>query len=180
MDNDPSRPLAPCKIYNISYNYYSWALEPRHYLKEPAEGNLNNISRQSADWIDPGFRIMLLTKMSGLLSGDLGFMDEDLRYDHATLGPMTIYRLREGVERFLITDINNPAASAKAQGALPVMHDMIGVTPSFEESFISNHIPGGGNVLYMDGHVEFLRYPTLWPVCATWSTFMSDPISLLL
>jgi prepilin-type processing-associated H-X9-DG protein len=23
-----------------------------------------------------------------------------------------------------------------------------------------NHIPGGANVLYMDGHVEFQRYPT--------------------
>ena len=22
-----------------------------------------------------------------------------------------------------------------------------------------NHVPGGGNVLYMDGHVEFRRYP---------------------
>jgi len=22
-----------------------------------------------------------------------------------------------------------------------------------------NHIPGGSNVLYMDGHVEFVRYP---------------------
>jgi prepilin-type processing-associated H-X9-DG protein len=22
-----------------------------------------------------------------------------------------------------------------------------------------NHVPGGGNVLYMDGHVEFIKYP---------------------
>ena len=21
-----------------------------------------------------------------------------------------------------------------------------------------NHVPGGGNVLYLDGHVEFIRY----------------------
>ncbi|MFP4172234.1 MAG: H-X9-DG-CTERM domain-containing protein, partial [Candidatus Hydrogenedentota bacterium] len=30
-----------------------------------------------------------------------------------------------------------------------------------------NHIPGGSNVLYMDGHVEFVRfnqdYPIEWP-----------------
>nr|AUN37043.1 hypothetical protein [uncultured bacterium] len=31
--------------------------------------------------------------------------------------PATIYRLREGIERFYITDINNPAASAAAQSA---------------------------------------------------------------
>ncbi len=22
------------------------------------------------------------------------------------------------------------------------------------------HVPGGGNVLYMDGHVDFMRYPS--------------------
>jgi prepilin-type processing-associated H-X9-DG protein len=30
------------------------------------------------------------------------------------------------------------------------------------ESF--NHIPGGSNVLYMDGHVEFHKYPSKEPV----------------
>jgi len=29
-----------------------------------------------------------------------------------------------------------------------------------------NHVPGGANVLYMDGHVEFLKYPNeRAPVC---------------
>ena len=32
-----------------------------------------------------------------------------------TAGGDTLYRLREGIERFLITDINNPGASAQAQ-----------------------------------------------------------------
>ena len=27
-----------------------------------------------------------------------------------------------------------------------------------------NHAPGGSNVLFMDGHVEFKRYPSEWPV----------------
>ena len=35
----------------------------------------------------------------------------------------TCYRLREGIERFLITDINNPAASAKAQSETFIMLD---------------------------------------------------------
>jgi len=65
----------------------------------------------------------------------------------------TLYRLREGVERFLITDINNPAASAMAQSELPIMADQL-ATDAAE----FNHIPGGSNVLYMDGHVAFLRY----------------------
>jgi prepilin-type processing-associated H-X9-DG protein len=72
-----------------------------------------------------------------------------------------VYRLREGIERFLITDINNPAASAKAQSDVYIMFDQLATTPS---SY--NHIPGGANVLYMDGHVQFLRYEECGPAPA--------------
>jgi prepilin-type processing-associated H-X9-DG protein len=27
-----------------------------------------------------------------------------------------------------------------------------------------NHVPGGSNVLYMDGHVEFKKYPGETPI----------------
>lgn len=70
-----------------------------------------------------------------------------------------IYRLREGIERFLITDINNPAETAKAQSEVFIMFDLVATAP---QGF--NHIPGGCNVLYMDGHVEFIRYPGKAPV----------------
>ena len=70
-------------------------------------------------------------------------------------GGNTLYRLREGIERFLITDINNPAASAKAQSAVPLMWDRLGTTP---RKFF--HIPGGSNIVFMDGHAEFKRYPS--------------------
>lgn len=64
-----------------------------------------------------------------------------------------VHRLREGIERFLITDINNPAASAIGQSELFVMWDTLQtVVANF------NHVPGGCNVLYLDGHVEFRRY----------------------
>lgn len=65
----------------------------------------------------------------------------------------TVFRLREGIERFLITDINNPAASAQAQSDIWIMFDLLATRAS---EF--NHIPGGCNVLYLDGHVEFKRY----------------------
>ena len=71
----------------------------------------------------------------------------------------TVYRLREGIERFMITDINNPAGSAIAQSEVYVMWDHVA---TMAEAF--NHVPGGSNVLYMDGHVEFLRYPGKAPV----------------
>ncbi len=71
----------------------------------------------------------------------------------------TLYRLREGIERFLITDINNPAASSKAQSEIFIMFDALST-----EIQNYNHVPGGCNVLYMDGHVGFIRYPGEQPV----------------
>ena len=70
----------------------------------------------------------------------------------------TIYRLREGIERFLVTDVNNPAATARAQSVIQIMIDMIGTGQGVA---YFNHVPGGCNVLYLDGHVAFIRYPGL-------------------
>ena len=69
-------------------------------------------------------------------------------------GGSVMLRLRDGIERFLITDINNPAASAGASGTIPVLWDHI--TTNVVDFA---HIPGGANVLYLDGHVTFSRYP---------------------
>lgn len=76
-----------------------------------------------------------------------------------TAGGDEILRLREGVERFLITDINNPAASANAQSTIPIMWDRFVISNQSQYTTRFNHLPGGGNVLYLDGHVEFLKWP---------------------
>ena len=68
-------------------------------------------------------------------------------------GSNTIYRIREGIERFLITDINNAGAANVAQSGVFIMFDQLATKV---ENY--NHIPGGSNVLYMDGHVEFKKY----------------------
>ena len=92
-----------------------------------------------------------------------GNADKDLTFEphpNPAIGDVILYRLREGIERFFITDINNPAASAKAQSELAVYWDELSTGV---EGF--NHIPGGCNVLYMDGHCEFSKYPdTEFPV----------------
>jgi prepilin-type N-terminal cleavage/methylation domain-containing protein/prepilin-type processing-associated H-X9-DG protein len=88
-------------------------------------------------------------------------MDEDINLSGTSFagqragngGSDTVYRLREGIERFMITDINNPAASAQAQSMLPIMLDQVAT-----DITAFNHVPGGANVLFMDGHVEFQRY----------------------
>ena len=95
-----------------------------------------------------------------------------------TLGNSTsnsINRLREGIERFLITDINNPAGSAQAQSDLPVMWDTIASSgASGNATNLYNHIPGGSNVLYMDGHVEFQRYPGDFPASRNFAELVSE------
>jgi prepilin-type N-terminal cleavage/methylation domain-containing protein/prepilin-type processing-associated H-X9-DG protein len=71
--------------------------------------------------------------------------------------------LKEGVERFMITDINNPAGAAQAQSTLWIMWDCYGTTYEHGNAAQGqgiarfNHSPSGSNVLYMDGHVEFVR-----------------------
>ena len=66
-----------------------------------------------------------------------------------------VLRLREGIERFLITDMNNAAASAMAQSEVIVMYDAWGGKDWGMNTF--NHLPGGSNVLFMDGHVDFVK-----------------------
>ena len=91
---------------------------------------------------------------------------------HGNGGGSTVYRLREGIERVLITDINNPAASAMAQSTLFIMFDQLSTNPA-----AYNHIPGGANVLYMDGHVEFLRYGECEP--APTNRLMAELVGIL-
>jgi len=83
--------------------------------------------------------------------------DPDIPASTASVG--TALRLREGIERFTITDINNPAGSANAQSTIFVMFDVFTTRVG-----AFNHVPGGSNVLYMDGHVEFLKYPDKTPI----------------
>jgi prepilin-type N-terminal cleavage/methylation domain-containing protein/prepilin-type processing-associated H-X9-DG protein len=87
--------------------------------------------------------------------------------------PTSYRRTKEGIERFFITDINNPAGSAVAQSAIPVMYDawasVTSKDPNEEWRVVTslfNHVPGGSNVLYMDGHVEYVKFPSKFPVRA--------------
>lgn len=105
--------------------------------------------------------VPILPDMSNL-SVAMANIDRDV-YISEVLG--TVYRLREGIERFMITDINNPASSAGGQSEIAVMWDTVSLIPS---DFC--HVPGGGNVLYMDGHVEFMKYPSQkMPMTLSWA-----------
>jgi len=162
-ESDPNSGFAVCEISPKSYQYYGVALRADQYLMDPAQVNSN------AD-IFTLIRGEFLTALSNYVArvghavsnNDMGVFDEDI-----TEGSLTVYRLREGIERFYITDINNPAASAQAQSGIVVMFDEIN-----KEVDQYNHIPGGGNILYMDGHVEWAKYSSQFPVCTTWANLM--------
>jgi prepilin-type N-terminal cleavage/methylation domain-containing protein/prepilin-type processing-associated H-X9-DG protein len=157
IGHDPSAGINPCKIDYASYTYFGWALMPAHYL---AAGVTDVNSNEGIDALEGTFLFDMLALFSAPWSPD------DYDQDVGLTSGKTVYRLREGIERFFITDINNPAASAQAQSEITVMYDQAGTDV---ENY--NHIPGGANVLFMDGHVEFIKYPGEFPVCKTWVTF---------
>lgn len=66
-----------------------------------------------------GFFTLALTEASTATPEEAG----DLYEDDLTSNNETVYRLREGIERFQVTDINNPASATTAQSEIPVMWD---------------------------------------------------------
>lgn len=93
--------------------------------------------------------------------------------DNVTDLPRSYRQLKEGIERFFVTDINNPAGSARAQSSIPCMMDAWAQDTGWWMAFAGiedkgiakfNHVPGGSNVLYMDGHCEFIKYGAKFPV----------------
>ncbi len=186
--------LDPCRLHGDSYIYLGWAMLPQHYLL--VDGGGDN-AEDPAFGVDISMAALLavqtaMTPLSALpvpvpeptslseIEAQAGNYTKDITFTHEDLGETTVYHLREGIERFFITDINNPAASAKAQSEVVVMFDSISATPTTGSSanYVTyNHVPGGSNVLYQDGHVEFLRYPSEYPASRTWAfiaKFMYD------
>ncbi|MFA6242691.1 MAG: DUF1559 domain-containing protein [Candidatus Hydrogenedentales bacterium] len=136
--------VEPCEVFEHPYVYFGWGIK-------------KNIL--STDLDVEAFETAVVGLIEKFGDEGVGVADEDWDFEDAgtpiTVGVQTkAYRLREGIERFFITDINNPASSSQAQSDLPVMWDEI----SGDDASHFNHIPGGCNVLYMDGHVGFVRY----------------------
>ncbi len=155
--------VQPCELVKEPFDYTGWVLmEDENILGLSAVTGLIG-----TDGTGPGGRYEE-AEFAGTPWGELALenvasngeqSDEDFTVSAANAGSQagggdTLYRLREGVERFMITDINNPAGSAQAQSTVPIMWDHVTTNP-----IDFSHIPGGGNVLYMDGHVRFIKYP---------------------
>lgn len=159
LHGDPDGVVDPCAITAHSYMYLAWALDAnKSYCMAGQDPN------DAASTADTAF----LLAISNTLSSAPTSFDSDVSVTGSSYGDYTIYRLREGIERFFVTDINNPAASTRAQSELAVMFDLVSTTT---QEF--NHIPGGTNVLYMDGHVSFIRFPGDFPATRVFAAVTS-------
>jgi prepilin-type N-terminal cleavage/methylation domain-containing protein/prepilin-type processing-associated H-X9-DG protein len=186
----------------ISYLYIGFAIDSSSQLKSliqskydwgsyelVEEGNvetLTNIIMKEAGC--PRREANGFPGISGLPMPDqfvvgVGELDDDGK----TPMPTHFELLREGIERFFITDINNPASSARAQSEIPVMMDSwggIGVLVDYGDNGLQrfNHLPGGCNVLYMDGHVSWVAYGSKFPVAnsapGTYGHNLSDYVAV--
>ncbi len=152
VNDDPaSGRMAPCEIGALSYNYWGWALSDEMVFLNPQRGRtLEKVTLTDLNTSDPDVLQFLLWAQT-TPKPDLAAFDKDYG---------KVKRLGEGIERFFITDINNAGASSKAQSSIWIMWDDI----QSRNPDMMNHIPGGCNVLYMDGHVEFVKYGTESPV----------------
>jgi prepilin-type N-terminal cleavage/methylation domain-containing protein/prepilin-type processing-associated H-X9-DG protein len=142
-----------------SYAYWPWAFDNSHFVT-PVDiyeylGNSNAVH----DWGN------IMGTIDNLFDASMMFGTIDAPFDGAGSFPqnskgenVTMYYLKEGIERFLITDINNAAGSAKAQSNQPVAWDQARQAEPDPGEIEFNHLPGGSNILFMDGSVRFVKF----------------------
>lgn len=169
----------PCAFNAESYMYVGWALQGKpgeDYLNpgmDPNQQGFDNSQLLSDTVLSLNFILKiqeLLTAQSGVdvVNAPVNLYDTDVTFKNQLQQDKTLYQLREGIERFMITDINNPAATARAQSEIPVIWDL---NSTRVEEY--NHIPGGSNVLFMDGHVSFIRFPSDFPITRAFAVLTS-------
>jgi prepilin-type N-terminal cleavage/methylation domain-containing protein/prepilin-type processing-associated H-X9-DG protein len=142
-DGTPAGTVHPDCIDTVSYVYHGYAIQDDYTMLYAfaAFSWLDNVFPVS----DPGRNSWRDTSinMASFGFGGFGNADGDI-----------LNRMSMGVDRFLVTDINRIfTGSETGASAVPLMWDQI--STSITEF---SHVPAGQNVLYLDGHVEFLKY----------------------
>ena len=144
-----------CYAYGADWSYSYWAVVVNPlWVAVPAD------AAAVFNFLHAGYNSGTPSLSGGgcLLNGDRDFSMSTALSTGVT---PTFFHLKDGIERFMITDINNPAGSSKAQSTIAAMWDTSrtsGGGTVLGNDF--NHVPGGANILYMDGHVEFAKYPS--------------------
>ncbi len=170
----PDAPFDACRVSAVSYLYTGWAIMSQDLTLGPDQ---NQQPVQLGVTLSQAFSQAIVDTITqyatgyatGGAQGNLRAYDSAITFTHEERGAVTLHRLQEGIERFFITDINNPGAGAKAQSEIPIFYDTVSTDVG---NF--NHVPGGANVLFLDGHTEFIRYPNDFPVSANWAWLVEN------
>jgi len=148
-------PIDPDCFFNESYTYFGFAV----YTDLKGFALLRELDERMAYFVYDAASVnqSRYSDMRETMHRDLAltiFTYDELYWNNFGTGNADlIYRLRQGVGRYFITDINRPETSVVSSTKLPIMWDNLTNT-----ALGSNHVPAGGNVLYMDGHVQFVKY----------------------
>ncbi len=150
--------IQPQEVGQEPYHYTGWLLTHDKNILGPLVGTVGTDSfgrhSESEFRATPWGALAQANVDSGGAASDADF-EVPVQFAGTQAGQgNTLHRLRDGIERFLAADLHNPAASARASSRIPLMWDHVSTKV---EDF--SHLPGGGNVLYLDGHAEFLTYP---------------------
>lgn len=176
---DVKNPIDPCRRTNDpyagladSYAYLGWTLLPEHLVLPGSSANALAVDTAvNTRFVDLMLGILIERYMAWPEPSDA--YDRDYRFQDAdpSATERSLYRLKEGIERFLVTDINSPSAGTVAQTGLAVMWDRMAVEVT-RDGF--NHLPGGANVLFMDGHVQWQTFPGEHPASRCMASIFSQ------
>ncbi len=148
-----------------SYMYLGWALD----RITPDDSHESLAILGSAQELTAPAQLVLgvgpvLDELKRTENPELAQMDIPVPGGLGTGGGTVIHRLREGIERFGVTDINNTAPAARAEAAIWVLADRVRAPQKGSKS--------GANVLFLDGHVEFVPYEAKAPVTRGMADFL--------
>lgn len=146
--------VQPCEVVTHPYYYNGFAMSQAMFEAEDLAHNMSHFGETVGNWASELEHVFMeggVTAATEHVDRDWDFFFHGHAGDIGTQG--TAFRLREGIERFFITDVNNPGASAEAQSDVVLASDTVAPHPEH-----LSHVPGGANVLYLDGHVEFIQW----------------------
>jgi len=150
--------IEPCEISKEPYDYTGWLILQDINILGPLVGTSGTGPGgrfEEAEYLNTPWGELAMENVATFGAAS----DKDFEVSATYAGTQVgggdvIRRLKIGVERFMITDINDPTRSTTAASSVPVVWDHISTAA---KDFA--HVPGGANILYMDGHVEFVKYP---------------------
>lgn len=157
--------INPCRIDDSFYVYLAWVLYPSERTVAQAADSSPGPAPPGANSEWPGIEAGL---WEVLASPDPALFLEPLKYTDPVSGEeRSLPRMGEGAARSLAGSAAEQASVDTVAARVPVLHDPLEQLGGGISGF--NHMPPASNVLFLDGHVEFVRFPTRFPLVPEWA-----------